>query len=81
METRSPRISFVSVRIGEPDTRRRWEDLVPREEIACLLAEGRYLDLLMRLGDARVRWPHDLELLRSVRVLEHHLKLRATQTG
>jgi len=58
--------------------RRRWEAELPREEIASLLSEGRLQDLLERLGDARKRWPKDLELLRSVRVLEDHLGVRTT---
>jgi hypothetical protein len=53
---------------------RRWEAVLPREEIAQLLAEHRWHDLLGRLGEARARWPRDLELLRSVRVIEDFLK-------
>jgi hypothetical protein len=54
--------------------RRRWEAVLPREEIAGLLAERRYQDLIGRLTEARARWPRDLELLRSIRVLEDHLR-------
>ncbi len=59
---------------GKPIELRRWEAVLPREEIAQLLAEGRLQDLLARLGEARARWPRDLELLRSVRVIEDFLK-------
>lgn len=61
---------------GDPPEiqRRRWEAVVSREEIAELLADRRYEELLDRLGAARKRWPRDLELLRSIRVLEDHLK-------
>ncbi|MEC7522194.1 MAG: hypothetical protein VYE22_20070 [Myxococcota bacterium] len=64
-------------RPSEPRVRRRWEDHVSREEVVYLLEAGRYLDLLMRLEQARTRLPHDLELLRSVRVLQHHVRRRA----
>ncbi|MFO0684683.1 MAG: hypothetical protein U0234_21685 [Sandaracinus sp.] len=53
--------------------RRRWEAFLPREEIACMLHSGEWLELLFRLREARQHWPSDLELLRSVRVLEHYL--------
>jgi hypothetical protein len=59
---------------GPPIERRRWEAVLPREEIAELLAENRFRDLLARLAEARARWPRDLELLRSMRVLEDHLQ-------
>jgi hypothetical protein len=59
--------------------RRRWEALLPREEIAAMLAERRFEDLLARLREARARWPRDLELIRSVRVLDDHLKTRPTR--
>lgn len=59
-----------------PITRRRWEAVLPREEIATLLAENRFEDLRARLTEARAKWPRDLELLRSVRVLEDHLQSR-----
>jgi hypothetical protein len=62
---------------GSAVVRRRWEAVLPREEIASLLAESRLQDLLVRLVDARARWPRDLELLRSIRVIEDHLKSRA----
>ncbi len=54
--------------------RRRWEAELPREEIASLVADRRWQDLLTRLGEARARWPRDLELLRTIRVVEDHLK-------
>lgn len=57
--------------------RRRWEAILSREEIAELLAEKRYEDLLERLRETRGRFPRDLELLRSIRVLEDHLKARS----
>jgi hypothetical protein len=68
---------------GEPGglPRRRWEELLPREEIMSLLAERRWADLLARLREARARWPRDLELLRSVRVIEDHLKARGEDPG
>ena len=56
-----------------PAKRRRWEALLPREEIAQLLADRQLGELLNRLSDARKRWPRDLELIRSIRVLESHL--------
>lgn len=59
---------------GPPVQRRRWEAVLPREEIAELLAANRFQDLLARLAEARKRWPSDLELLRTVRVIEDHLK-------
>jgi len=72
---------FVIDRPSRPDClRRRWESVIPREEVACLLGAARYLDLLARLQEARTQFPHDLELLRSVRVIEDHLKIR-TATG
>lgn len=72
---------FVIDRPSRPDClRRRWEAVIPREEVACLLSTGRYLDLLARLQEARAQFPRDLELLRSVRVIEDHLKIR-TATG
>ncbi len=46
---------------------------MPREEIAHLLTERRLVDLLARLEEARRHHPHDLELLRSVRILRLHL--------
>lgn len=76
---RNARTSAVYVidRPSRPDLlRRRWESVLPREEIACLLAERRYLDLLARLEEAKEHYPHDLEVIRSVRVLQHHLGLR-----
>lgn len=53
--------------------RRKWESVLPREEIAELLSAGRLEDLIARLHEARARWPRDLELLRSIRVLELHV--------
>ncbi len=53
--------------------RRKWEAVLPREEIAELLAEGQLEHLIERLHEARARWPRDLELLRSIRVLELHV--------
>ena len=61
-----------------PIARRRWEAAVTREEIAVLLAERRWQDLLARLAEARARWPKDLELLRSMRVLEDYVATRAS---
>jgi hypothetical protein len=57
-----------------PIERRRWEAVLPREEIATLLAENKFEELLARLAEVRGKWPRDLELLRSVRVLEDHLR-------
>lgn len=54
--------------------RRNWETSITREEVMHLLHAGRYLDLLARLEEARSRLPYDLELLRSVRVLQHHMR-------
>lgn len=48
--------------------------LLPREDVAQLLADRRLGELLARLGEARARWPRDLELLRSIRVLEDYLR-------
>ena len=59
-----------------PLKRRRWEADVTREEIAELLAAREYEQLLERLVAARARWGRDLELLRSIRVLEDHLKTK-----
>lgn len=82
MEERTSRISHVAIRASlVPVVRRRWEAELPREEIGALLADRRYLDLLIRLGEARARWPMDLELLRSMRVLEHHLGVRVAKTA
>ncbi len=47
---------------------------MPREDVAQLLADRRLGELLARLGEARARWPRDLELLRSIRVLEDYLR-------
>jgi hypothetical protein len=78
MDPRNPPSSSPPGRDASPAVvRRRWEAVLPREEIASLLAESRLQDLLARLGDARARWPRDLELLRSIRVIEDHLKSRA----
>ena len=60
-----------------PIERRRWEAVLPREEIAVLLAEHRLGELLARIAEARTRRPRDLELLRSARVLEDHLRTHA----
>lgn len=60
-------------RPSESRVRRRWEDFVSREEVVYLLEAGRHLDLMLRLEEARTRLPHDLELIRSIRVLRHHL--------
>jgi hypothetical protein len=59
-----------------PLKRRRWEAELPREEIAQLLADRDLTTLLERLVAARARWGRDLELLRSIRVLEDHLKVK-----
>lgn len=53
--------------------RRKWEAVLPREEIATLLAERRLRELLARLAEVRKRWPRDLEILRTIRVVEDHL--------
>ena len=81
MEQPAARTSFVAIRVSgsPPGERRRWETVLPREEIAILVADGRWLDLLTRLGEARAHWPTDLELLRSIRVLEHHLGVRVAK--
>jgi hypothetical protein len=59
-----------------PIKRRRWESELPREEIAQLLADREFQRLLDRLVAARARWGRDLELLRSIRVLEDYLKAK-----
>jgi hypothetical protein len=49
-----------------------WRAELRRQAIALLEAR-RYEDLLGVLCSAREQHPHDLEILRSIRVLEHHL--------
>lgn len=61
--------------------KRRWEAQISREEILHLLERGRLVDLLARLEEARTHHRHDLELLRSVRVLQHHLRESMRATG
>ena len=61
--------------------KRRWEAHISREEIVHLLENRRYLDLLARLEEARQHHRYDLELMRSVRVLQHHLRLTMQATG
>ena len=72
-----------SDKTGEPAElkRRRWEAVLPREEIAQMLAEGRLRELLDRLAEARKKWPRDLELIRSIRVIEDHLKSHPDAPG
>lgn len=50
----------------------RWRVELRRQAIA-LLEERRYEELLGVLCSAREQHPYDLEILRSIRVLEHHL--------
>jgi hypothetical protein len=50
----------------------RWRLELRRQAIALLEAR-RYEELLGVLCSAREQHPHDLEILRSIRVLEHHL--------
>lgn len=80
---RGVRTSSVRIvpRTSTAIVRRRWEAVIPREEIQCLLDEGRLLDLLARLEEALRACPRDLELLRSIRVLEDHLGLRIAKSG
>jgi hypothetical protein len=64
---------------GSVGERRPWEREFPREEIAYLLAGRRFVDLLARLEDLRSRYPYDVELLKSVRVLEWYLRPRMSR--
>lgn len=75
MTAPSPDTSPSSRVLASPaaERRRRWETFLPREDIAAMLQAGEWLELLFRLREARLHWPSDLELLRSVRVLEHYL--------
>ncbi len=73
----SPRTAAGTATASIPaERRRRWEALLPREEAVAMLQAGEWLELLRRLREARQQWPTDLELLRSVRVLEHYLTPR-----
>ncbi|HJL17536.1 MAG TPA: hypothetical protein RMH99_17845 [Sandaracinaceae bacterium LLY-WYZ-13_1] len=62
-------------RPDEPRLPRRWEAALSRDEILYLLHHERHVDLLARLCEVRTHYPHDLELLRSIRLLEKHLRL------
>lgn len=61
--------------------RRRWEDHISREEVVHLMQNGQHVDLLARLLEAREHLPYDLELLRSIRVLERSLVARGVAVG
>ncbi|MFK7985480.1 MAG: hypothetical protein AB8I08_05575 [Sandaracinaceae bacterium] len=42
-------------------------------EILHLLRVGQHVDLLARLEEVRTRMPHDMELLKSVRILRQYV--------
>lgn len=73
---------FVIAQASQPDSVRRcWESVVPREEIEFLLRERRLLDLLARLEEAKAKFPEDLELRRSIGVIQGHCGFRSAATG
>ena len=57
-------------------TRRPWEHFISREEVLLLLEEGRTIDLMARLMEAHRTMPHDLEVLRSLRILTQYIHKR-----
>jgi len=73
---------FVIARASQPDSARRcWESVIPREEIEHLLREHRLLDLLARLEEAKAQFPDDLELRRSIGVIQGHCGFRSAATS
>lgn len=52
---------------------RDWEQYISRMEVLHLLRVGQHVDLLARLEEVRTRMPHDMELLKSVRILRQYV--------
>lgn len=54
-------------------------EVVDRDKVIRLMQEKRYEDVVILLKAARRRRPYDLEILRSLRILELHLAERVAK--